>query len=392
MLKIAVITRYFPSSGEPWQGRSAYQTLRALSLKADVHVFYPNSAYPKLLSPRSRLYDRLDRSYSPAGVNVSYHDYAALPVISRPFNGRMAARALLSHVRAFRPDLIFSIFVYPEGYAALRIARALGVPVVVMGIGSDIHSIGDRISAMYTKSVLENADFLVTVSDDLRKKALLMGASPEKSSAVVNGCDLSVFHPGDRVEARRKLQLDETAPTVVYIGRMDLRKGLRELVEASVRLHATRPDAQVYMVGAGADREQVSSAVDAAGASSYIHVLPPCSPEDVAVWMTAADLVTLPSYMEGCPNVVLEALACGRPVVATNVGGIPEILSDRCGRLVPPRDAAALAAALESVLSAKWDALEIAQYGSRSWATVADELLDICESVAAKRSVPDQNT
>lgn len=385
MLRIAVITRYFPSSGEPWQGRSAYQTIRALASRAKVHVFYPNSAYPSLLKPRSRLYDSLDRSYSPAGAEVSYHDFAAVPLLSRPLNGRMAARALLPHVRAFDPDLIFSVFLYPDGYAALQIAKKLSVPVVVMGIGSDIHSIGDRFSARYTRRVLREADFLVTVSDDLRRKALAMGASAERSRAVVNGCDLSVFHIGDRSEARERLQLDRDAQTIVYIGRMDLRKGLRELVEASVKLHARRPGVQVYMVGEGADRPQVVSAIEAAGAASYVHVLPPCSPDEVAVWMAAADVVTLPSYMEGCPNVVLEALACGRPVVATRVGGIPEILSEACGQLIAPRDAEALAEGLDSVLGRSWDAAAISAHGSRSWSTVAAELLDIFASLTTSR-------
>jgi glycosyltransferase involved in cell wall biosynthesis len=385
MLRIAVITRYFPSSGEPWQGRSAYQTIRALSLKAKVHVFYANATYPSFLNPRNRLYKRLDPSYSPAGVEVSYHDYAAVPLISRPINGRMEARTLLPHVRAFQPDLIFSVFLYPDGYAALRIGKKLSVPVVVMGIGSDIHSIGDCISAMYTRTVLREADFLVTVSDDLRRRALAMGATPERSRAVVNGCDLSVFHVADRGEARRLLKLDLDAPTIVYIGRMDLRKGLRELVEASTTLHALRPNLQVYMVGEGADRAQVIDAIETAGASSYVHALPACSPDDVAVWMTAADVVTLPSYMEGCPNVVLEALACGRPVVATRVGGIPEIMSDACGQLIPPRDAVALAEALDSVLERSWDAAGISAHWSRSWSTVSAELLDVFESLATDR-------
>jgi glycosyltransferase involved in cell wall biosynthesis len=385
MLRIAVITRYFPSSGEPWQGRSAYQTIRALALKAKVHVFYPNAAYPSFLNPRSRLYDSLDHSYSPAGAEVSYHSYPALPLISRPINGWMAARALLPHVRAFKPDLIFSIFLYPDGYAAVRIGKKLSVPVVVMGIGSDIHSIGDRLSAMYTRTVLKEADFLVTVSDDLRRRSLAMGADPERSRAVVNGCDLSVFYVADRGEATRHLKLDLDAQTIVYIGRMDLRKGLRELVEASANLHARRPNLHVYMVGEGADRPQVASAIEAAGAGSYIHMLAACAPDDVAVWMAAADVVTLPSYMEGYPNVILEALACGRPVVATRVGGIPEIMSDACGQLIPPRDAAALAEALDSVLTRSWDAAAISTHWSRSWNTVAAELLDIFESLAMDR-------
>jgi glycosyltransferase involved in cell wall biosynthesis len=89
--------------------------------------------------------------------------------------------------------------------------------------------------------------------------------------------------------------------------------------------------------------------------------------------------------MEGCPNVVLEALASGRPVVATNVGGIPEILNEECGQLVPPRDSGALAQALASVLDRDWDAKAISAHGSRSWETVSAELLEIFESLLSSR-------
>jgi glycosyltransferase involved in cell wall biosynthesis len=382
-MKIAVVTRYFPSSAEPWQGRSAYQTLRLVARDADLQVFYPNAAYPSFLRPRSRIYDQLDASYQPADVKVGYFDYPALPLISRPFNGKLAARLLLPKVRAFAPDLIFSIFLYPDGYAALQIGKALKVPVVSMSIGSDINNIGDRISAMYTRKLLREGNFLVTVSDDLRRKAVQMGAPPEKTRAIVNGCDLSVFHVRDRADARRKLNIDSGAEAVVYIGRMDVKKGLRELVEAAASLRPQRPNLQVYLVGVGPDRPLIEAAIQAHGASGYIHALPGCAPDEVAIWMAAADLVTLPSYMEGCPNVVLEALACGRPVVATRVGGIPEIMSDACGRLVPPRDPAALAEALGSVLDQTWDAEAISAHWSRSWATVAAELRAVFDGVLA---------
>jgi glycosyltransferase involved in cell wall biosynthesis len=140
------------------------------------------------------------------------------------------------------------------------------------------------------------------------------------------------------------------------------------------------------MVGEGPDRPQITEAIKSAGAIGYVHALPPCQPDEVAVWMAAADLVTLPSYMEGCPNVVLEALACGRPMVATQVGGIPEIMSDACGRLIPPRDVNALTQALDSVLSTQWDASSISAHWSRSWSTVAQELLGVFNSVLASRS------
>jgi glycosyltransferase involved in cell wall biosynthesis len=166
---------------------------------------------------------------------------------------------------------------------------------------------------------------------------------------------------------------------------MDVKKGLRELVEAAASLRPERSKLHVYLVGEGPDRPIIESAILANNAASYIHALPGCAFDDVAVWMAAADLVTLPSYMEGCPNVVLEALASGRPVVATNVGGIPEIMSDKCGRLVAPRDQAALAQAIASVLDSFWDASAISAGWSRSWDAVAAELLELFESVLSAR-------
>lgn len=381
MHKIAVITRYFPSSAEPWQGRSAYQTLRGLAREADVQVFFPNAKYPSLLRPRSRIYDNLDRTYQTPDVKVTYYDYPALPLVSRPLNGRMAARVLLPRVRSFAPDLIFSFFLYPEGFAALQIGKALSVPVIAMAIGSDINNISDWISATHTRTVLRDADIVCAVSDDLRKKAVIMGAPANKARTVHNGCDLSVFHVRDRIQARQMLKLDLPQEVVIYIGRMDVKKGLRELVDAAASLRPQRPHMHVYLVGAGPDQPLIHGAIQAANASSYIHLPGPCSPSDVAVWMAAADLVTLPSYMEGCPNVVLEALACGRPVVATDAGGIPELLNDECGRLVPPRDSSALADALASVLDKSWDANSISAKMSRSWDTVAAEMLEIFEAL-----------
>lgn len=385
MLKIAVVTAHFPSSAQPTHGKPAYQTLRVLSKSSDVQVFYPHAVYPSLLKPRSRIYDDFDASYNLPGVTAGYYDYPVLPLVSRPFNGWMVARALLPHVRSFAPDLVLSYFLYPDGYAALKIGKALGVPVVAIGVGSDVHNIRDRFSAMHTRTVLREADFLVAISDDLRKRMVAMGASPEKTRTILSGCDVSVFHPADRLEARRKLHLDPNAEAVVFIGRMDVKKGLRELVEAAVSLHPLRPDLHVYMVGEGADRPLIEGAIQANNAASYIHTLSECAFDDVAVWMAASDLVTLPSYMEGCPNVVLEALASGRPVVATNVGGIPEILSNDYGCLVPPRDSAMLAQALASVLDKTWDAKAISSHESRSWEAVAAEMFEIFETLVTTR-------
>lgn len=385
MLRIAVITRYFPSSGEPVQGRSLYETLRVLGRSAEVRVFYPNAAYPRLLKPRSRAYDKLDLTFRPPDVNVSYFNYPALPLVSRPLNGWMAARTLLPHVRAFAPDVVFGCFLYPEGFAALRIGRRLGTPVAVKSIGSDLNRLGDPFSARHTHTVLKQADAILTVSDDLRKKAIAMGAPPATAKATLNGCDLAIFRPQDRTLARVRLGIDPACEAVLYVGRMDLKKGLRELVEAAALLHPSRTRLHCYLVGNGPDRTAIEQEIAARGAGDFIHLVPGCAFDEVAVWMTAADLVTLPSYMEGFPNVIIEALACGRPVVATQVGGIPEVLNNSCGRLVPPRDAARLAESLASTLNTSWDAATVSAHWQRSWSAPATELLEIFSDLIASR-------
>ena len=103
-----------------------------------------------------------------------------------------------------------------------------------------------------------------------------------------------------------------------------------------------------------------------------------CAPPQVAEWMAASDVVCLPSYSEGCPNVVIEALSSGRPVVATAVGGSPDLINSRCGILIPPRDASKLAAALGEALDRHWIPDEIATEFRRGWDQVARETLDFC--------------
>jgi teichuronic acid biosynthesis glycosyltransferase TuaC len=384
-MRVAVITRYFPTSFHPWAGHSAYQTLRFLAQQCEVKVFYPESQYPAMLTPRSRTHPALDQSYEPGGVPVEYIPYPAIPVLSRPLNGWTAAGRLLPKVRAFRPDVILNYVVYPDGFAAVRIGAALNVPVVLTAIGTDLNVIPDPLCGILTRRALRESDFLVTVSGALRKTALTMGADAERSRAILNGCDTSVFYPRDREEARRKLQIEEVGEAVVYVGRLDLAKGLRELIDAAVQVKVQRPQMRCYLVGDGADGPGLVEQVVKHGAADWIKFVDPCPTDEVAEWMAAADLVTLPSYREGCPNVVLEALAVGRPLVASDVGGIPELMDDSCGRMVPAKDTEALAMALNEVLDLKWDAGAISSKHSRSWSDVSNDVELVLEQVFEAR-------
>jgi teichuronic acid biosynthesis glycosyltransferase TuaC len=380
-LKVAVITQYFPTSRQPWAGHSSYQTLRFLAQCCELKVFYPKASYPKLLTPATAKGVALDYGYRPEGVAVEYIDYPTLPVVGRPLNGWSISRAVLPKVRLFKPDIILNYTAYPDGYAALRVGRALKVPVVVTAIGSDLNRISDALVRVLTKKTVRESDAVITVSRDLKKTAVMLGASAEKSFAILNGCDTSIFHNRDRAGARAALQLDLAEEAVVYVGRMDVRKGLLELIEAVGSLRERRPRLRCYLVGDGSDEAILQEAIARRGAEGYIRMMPPCRTEGVARWMGAADVVTLPSYMEGCPNVVIEALASGRPVVATNVGGIPELMDEASGRLVAPRDASALAAALDEVLAGTWIGDDIARRHNRSWSDVADDVQRVLEQV-----------
>ena len=381
-LRVAVVTQYFPTSAQPWAGHSAYQTLLPLSQLCDLHVFYPEARYPAWLTPPVARRPALNRTWSPPGVPVTYLPYPALPVISRPLNGWLMGRRLLPAVRAFAPNLILNYVVYPDGFAALRIARALKVPVVLTAIGSDLNRMSDRLVAALTRSTLRHADQTTTVSDDLRKTAIRLGAPADRTQAILNGCDTSVFHPRNREKARQALSLDPSAEVIVYVGRLDVRKGLVELIEAMAQLRQTRPAARYYLIGDGPDKPILLSAIARHNLAAQVTLIPSCPTQGVAQWMAAADLVTLPSYREGCPNVVLEALAAGRPVVATNVGGIPELMDDTCGRLIPPHDATALAHALDEVLSQSWSAEAISSRHSRSWTNVAQDLHQLLTEIS----------
>ena len=372
-MRVAVITRYFPTSHEPWAGHSAYQTLRFLAQRCELKVFYPESQYPPLLTPKSRAGRKVDFNHTVADVDVEYIPYLALPAVSRPLNGLSAARSILSSVRFWRPDIILNYIVYPDGEAARRVARALGIPFVITAIGTDLNVIPPLCEGL-TRRVLREADYTITVSGDLLKTARSLGTPVERSRDVLNGCDTGIFYPRDRVQARAALGVPADAEAIVYIGRLDLAKGLKELISAVTSLRASRPRLRCYIVGDGQARQPLVEMIGSNGAEEQITLMPSCPTDGVAAWMAAADLVTLPSYREGCPNVVIEALASGRPVVATDVGGIPELMDGASGKMVPARDAEALSAALDRVLGQPWDPRAISTRHSRSWSDVSNDV------------------
>lgn len=381
-MRLLIVTSQFPIAGEPHRGRPIYQTVRELSRLAQVRVLSPVATYPRWAQPRSYLYRASDEHHSVPGCDVEYVRYPALPAVSRPFNGRLCARAIAAPMRAFAPDLVLSYWLYPDAYGAMLAARRIGAPLVVGARGSDLR-VRDAISRRLTRPVLHAARRLLVVSEDLGRVAERdYGARPDRIRAIPNGCDASIFHPADRAEARQALDLPADAEVVTYVGRLVPEKGLRELLVAAGELRSTRPRLQLVLVGEGPMHAEL--AAQAAAGDLPVRFAGTRPPAEVARWMCASDLVTLPSYSEGHPNVLVEALACGRPVVATPVGGIPEVVDAASGVLVPARDPAALADGLRQALERDWDEAALARRFSRDWRQVAQDTLLACEEVLAE--------
>lgn len=382
-LRIAVATHFFPTSSQPNRGGPIYQMTRALSFLADVQVFCVDPLYPryKFLQQRTFLNPEYDRSYSVPGVKVDYLRYRALPVLSRVLNGYNCGRLLTPYMRKFRPDIIIGYFLYPEGFGAVSVGRNLKIPVIVGALGSDLLRIRSTFIRWAVRQTMRRASFVLTVSDELRERTIKFGIPPEKSRTIHNGFDFDIFKLADRDNARTELNIDSDVELVVFTGRLVPNKGLRELFKSVAILVPSRSRLRLVCIGEGVmDRElrQRASKPDLKG---HVKFVGNANPEEIARWLAASNVFCLPSHSEGCPNVVIEALACGRPIVASNVGGIPELVDSRSGILVPPRDASRLADALSKALDYPWNQEEIARSFCRSWNDVARETYDVCCSV-----------
>jgi glycosyltransferase involved in cell wall biosynthesis len=252
---------------------------------------------------------------------------------------------------------------------------------VVGALGSDIH-VRSGVNDTMTRRTIAGVDALLTVSEAMRQTAIRdFGAQADQVHTIVNGFNTSVFHPRDKVALRARLGLSPEAEQIIYVGRFVEAKGMRELLDAFAALCKHRPRARLSLVGDGVMKEELQGLIAAAGLNDRVQLPGGLPPEQVAEWICASDVLTLPSWSEGYPNVVVEGVACGVPVVATDVGGTREILHAGNGILIPPRDPAALHTALDQALSQHWDHAAIAAAMRRTWDDVAVETLAVCEQV-----------
>jgi len=294
------------------------------------------------------------------GVPVRYPAYFYVPRVLASTRGFTMAASLLPAVAAFarqhRPRAILATWGYPDGFAAVLLGRMLGLPVTIKVHGSDVESL-DEGGAKTALALwgFRHAARVVSVSRYLKDRLVAHGVDAAKIAVVTNGVDAGLFQMADRSEARRELGLDEASRLLLYVGNLKADKGLLELVDPVMIEACREAGATIAIVGGGPLRERLERGIGARGLADVVRLLGRLPPARIARWMNATDGLCLPSHHEGIPNVILEALSCGVPVLATRVGGIPEVVSPAGGVLVEAKSAPALAEGLRRLFGVHWN-------------------------------------
>jgi glycosyltransferase involved in cell wall biosynthesis len=387
-LGVVAFTPIWPNAREQLLGPYNVLQLRPLLDRCRIEVLCAVPYFPlaaRIGQPaRAAELASLPDSAEIEGMTTRYVRQLYVPKVGLSVAVPLALASLAPHLPVLRKaDVVLATWAYPHGCAAVLAARALRKPVVVKVHGSDLNVIAQQPSARAVmRRVLPRADAMVVMSRALGDELASIGVDRARIHLVQNGVKTDLFRPQDRAHARRALGLDADKPLVLYVGSLKREKGVVDLLDAFATLRAARPEARLALLGDGPARAEVEARRASWGEAAPI--APGGRPSaEVATWMAAADVITLPSWMEGQPNVVLEALASGRPVVASRVGGIPDALRDpETGILVDARDVPALCSALAAALARPWDPARIVRSAPGSWDDSADRLYEVLRQAA----------
>jgi glycosyltransferase involved in cell wall biosynthesis len=388
-MRVLGLTNLYPNPMQPHRAPFNRHLFRLLGEYYPVRVVAP-VAWTDELHARRQGAPPLppDRRVTTDGLAVEHPRYYFPPRILRTWYGhcyQASVRGALERaLDEFRPDVIHAPWTYPDGWAAVRLGHAAGLPVTIQVHGSDVRLLG-RYPARRrrTEEALRAADGVIAVSRELADTVVRMGVEPDRVGVRYDGVDPDVFHPGSKADARVRLGLDPAATRVLFIGNLVEVKGIDVLLEASHRLRRGGFNFELDLVGQGPLRETLEKQARRLGLSN-VHFRGPLPQGELPDWYRAADVFALPSRSEGVPNVLLEAMACRTPFVASRVGGIPEVAVPEVGRLVPPEDPAALADVLAAELAGPLRPPElwpVPRLRSEAVARVAEFL----ESVVARR-------
>lgn len=381
-MHLVTFSNLFPSSVMPVHGSFVYERMRRV-VAASGCRWSVVAPVPEVIWPlRHGIYKRWARvplREQWQGVDVYHPRFRHWPGMSQ----RRQATAVVAGAKTVVRELLASgdgvldaHYLWPDGVAAAKLAKELSVPFTLTARGTDVNVLAqDAILASRIAEAAGQAYACMAVSDVLSERFASACQLPDSKVVTVrNGVDLERFAPGDAIAARRALGLPESGRIVVGVGRLVSAKGF----DVAVRAVRELQDTLLILVGDGPERSRL-----AALGGDHIRLLGALPPDEVAMAYQAADAFVLPSHREGWPNVVTEALASGLPIVATPVGGIPQILGGEhpdpvLGTLVPVGDTAGFTAALQLVLDRKKQTNEVRAFAERyGWQEPVDQLVQM---------------
>ena len=388
-----IITNLFPNRAEPTRGTFVWQETQALRAFMDLKVVSPLPYVPPWLRGRSKYaFHAAPRRDELDGLEVHYPRHLVFPNMLRPLYGPLMEAALYPLLRRLTAeqgsDILIAHYAYPDGYAAVRVGRALGLPVLVKVRGSDVNIyLRSTFRRAQTRWALQRAAHVITVSRALRERVIELGIPPERVSATPNGVDASRFNPLDRARCREELGLEPEPFLFLFVGMLRPIKNVLMLLKAFRDLpESRRRHARLVLLGEGELEAEVQRRIVDYQMEREVRRLPFVSHDQVPRWLGASDCLVLPSVMEGYPNVLVEALASGRPVIASRVGGIPEIVAEgKTGLLVDPARTASITDAMATMMDGFAFDAAAAGAAARGWKDVAAEMAALARGVLAAR-------
>lgn len=396
-VRLLVFSTVFPNAAQPHHGIFVRERMRGLPEEVEVRVVAPVPWFPFVSGLRPGYRPAVPREEVQDGVRVLHPRFLSVPRFLKCLDGLflfLGAWPVLRRLRREFPfDAIDAHFIYPEGLAAVLLGKTFRVPVLITLRGLLPLLIPYALRRPQLRFALNAAARVIAVSASLKDDALSLGLGRDRVRVIENGIDADLFHPIDRAEARARLGLPATPadnPLLVSVGTLSPRKGFHLVIEALPALAARFPGIRYAIVGGagaeGAQEAELRRLAQELGVADRVIFAGPQKREKLAEWYSAADLSVLASGHEGCPNVVLEALSCGTPVVATPVGDIPRLLADpEVGRIVA-REVPALTEGIAASLSRSWDRARVrARIADRTWRAVGREVMEEIERSLSRR-------
>ena len=394
---IVVLSSLFPNSTQPMAGLFVRERMFRVARHLPLTVVAPVAWFPfqgliRRFRPGFR--PEVPGDEAQQGIAVFHPRFFSIPGAFKSLDGFWMALGCLPRLLRLKRqgclDLIDAHFAYPDGYAAGLLGKWLQVPVTITMRGTESRHATDPVLRRVLRAALKRATRVFSVSDSLRQVALSLGIAASKVLVVGNGVDISRFSAQPRVRARELLGIALQAKVIVTVGGLVERKGFHRVISALPELRNRFPGLVYLIVGGpspeGDWTEKLKEQVSQLQLQDSVKFLGPLPADELSLPLSAADLFVLSTRNEGWANVLLEAMACALPVVATDVGGNSEVVSSpELGEIIPFDDHAALVRAISVSLSKDWNNQGIRAYAeANTWdqrvATLVGEFRGLAQS------------